>query len=234
VKLELSEIFVCPLCRPERGLVQGLVVLVDEVEERRVRAGSLGCPECETRFPIRSGEIRFGEAARRSAPGGERAPDPSSEGRSGSSAEAGERAVRAAALSGVREGEGPILLDRGLADRAVRISELTGGAEVLALGPGPGEARPGATWLRGTDRGSLPFFSGRFAAVLVAGERGGAVGEFVRVLRGEGRLVVFAPDREIRTWLEERGLRVLASDERALVALRPGPGPRVAAPEERS
>jgi uncharacterized protein YbaR (Trm112 family) len=159
VFLELSEIFVCPSCRP----AQGLVVLVDAIEERRVREGHLGCPECEMRVPIRDGELRF-DRARPS--GGERDPegghgadaarsgdavagaasaeaargrDDPGEAGSGAALLSGvdpeEGATRLAALLGADGAEGCLLLGPGLGWLAAPLARPAGDAEVLALAP---------------------------------------------------------------------------------------------------
>lgn len=200
MRLELSELFVCPRCRP----VQGLVVLVERLEsDRRVRSGHLGCPACEARFPIRDGTVRFGEGT--PPPSG--SPDP-------------ELATEAAALSGLREGEGVVLVDAGLAPLAARISELTGGAEVLALSEdGSGE---GVSRAAGVDPADLPLFAGRLDAAVLLGGRGAVVGEWARVLREGGRLVALRPSAEVREEVAGAPVEVMAEAERALVAVRTG------------
>lgn len=200
MRLELSELFVCPRCRPD----QGLVVLVEELESAgRVRSGHLGCPGCEARYPIRDRTIRFGERA--SAASG--SPDP-------------ELATEAAALSGVREGEGIVLLDPRLAPLAGRISELTGGADVLVLAGGSEEPGEGVTRAVGIDPSDLPLFGGRVDAAVLFGARETLVREWVRVLREGGRLVALRPPGVVRDAVAETRVEVLAEDERAVVAVR--------------
>lgn len=166
--LDLSEVFVCPLCRP----VQGLVVLVDEIRDRRVVRGHLGCPECEARFPVEDGAIRFDAAGRGTggdgpAEGGEApsAADAAAEGppgRAGAGA-AGDDAVRPAlfrgasrreaalrlgGLLGLPEASGPFLLGRGLGAVAAPLADMTEDEEVLSLGAAAGDGPA----LRETDR----------------------------------------------------------------------------------
>lgn len=151
--LDLSEIFVCPRCRP----TQGLVVLVDEIRDRRVVRGHLGCPECEGRFPVERGVLRFG-AGERGADAGSGGPDaddgeppagrdrPPRAGedvgtdaadvpsaalfRGASRREAG---LRLGALLGLPEAGGPFLLGPGLGPLAPPLADMAEDEEVLAL-----------------------------------------------------------------------------------------------------
>lgn len=144
--LDLSEIFVCPRCRP----AQGLVVLVDELRDRRLVRGRLGCPHCEVRYPVDRGTLRF-DAAREPGDAGAAddrpsAEDPGPPGGAGGDAapdvelfgDAGPReaALRLGALLGLPEAEGPFLLLPGLAGLAVPLAELAEDEEVVALAAG--------------------------------------------------------------------------------------------------
>lgn len=248
--LELSEIFVCPSCRP----AQGLVVLVDAIEERRVRQGHLGCPECERRVPIRDGVLRF-DRARPS--GRERDPDGGhGEGKAGSGAallsgvNPEEGATRLAALLGADGAEGCLLLGPGLGRLAAPLARLAGDAEVLALAPrgrtfgAAGEAaddRRGGTddgrrrtdidptvsrvsRAGGVDPGDLPIVTGRLAGVALLRPTAEAVREAVRVLEEGGRVVLLEPSPVARGALDGAPVGVAAAEEAAVVAVRePGP-----------
>lgn len=233
----------CPACRPG----QGLVARVDQLEGRRVVEGFLGCPNCEARYPIREGVVRFEDEG--ASPGaGEPPGDPS------------ETATVVAALMGLeKNGSGYVLLGHGLARVAGLVASLAEGVEVVALArageapgraraPGPGVDVPGsgadakgpgadapgpgaegpeeeqgggrASLLEGCDPDRLPLFSGRFRGVALTGGTGPAVEEAARLLGPRGRLVVLAPSEEARRAAAEGPLEVVASDARALVAVR--------------
>ena len=244
--LELSEILVCPRCRPR----QGLIVMVDELDDRRVVAGDLGCPRCEARYPVRRGLVLFrapadgapaagdGDEGRGDAAGGE---DPSGTGRAYSErppleavglfrgADTAESATRLSALLGLPGPEGPVLLGEGLAALAADVALRAEGVEVLALERGIGaredgeteEAGPGAvTRIVGASAVDLPFFAGRLAGAAVLAPPPGEVREAARVLGEDGRLVLVEPDTGAREVAATEGLEVVADDERALVAVR--------------
>lgn len=234
--LELSEVFVCPDCRPARGLV----VLVEEMDERKVLAGSLGCPECDLRVPVRDGVVRFDER------GGSGAADAAeaTAGRAGAhgvdgAGASGDRIAAVAslrdrlgedpgtvvaALLGVEDLEGPCLLGPPLGGLASGLAELAGDFEIVALDATAGKGRTGAagvTVVRGVDPGSLPLLSRKFGGVVLLAPDAAAVGEGARVLRPGGRLVVLVPRDEPALHLPDGELEVLASDARAWVAGRP-------------
>lgn len=244
--LELSEILVCPRCRPE----QGLIVMVDELDDRRVVAGDLGCPRCEARYPVRRGLVLFrgpagdapgtadGAEGRGDAGGGE---DASGAGRASRErppleaaglfrgADTAESATRLAALLGLPGSEGPVLLGEGLAALAAGLARRAEGVEVLALDRGTGgreeggpeEAGPGAvTRIVGASAVDLPFFGGRLAGAAVLAPPPREVRETARVLGEDGRLVLVEPDAEAREAAASEGLEVVADDRRALVAVR--------------
>lgn len=240
--LDLSEIFVCPDCRP----TQGLVVLVDEIEDRRVVRGHLGCPSCEARFPVDRGTLRFDVAgtradeaegppdvrgARADAP---RQPTAGAGGRGGGEpappraglfrgASADEAALRLAALLGLPGAEGPFLLFPGLAVLAVPLAEAAEGGEVLALTEGDGSAGAAGrrvTRVVGAEIVDLPVFSGRLGGAAILEAPPEAVEEAVRTLREGARIVVVEPSAEARDCVAALPVEVVAEEPRALVAVR--------------
>lgn len=238
--LDLSELFVCPRCRP----TQGLVVLVDEIAERRVLKGRLGCPRCDARYPIAGGTLRFDAGEDGSAPG--RRPGPDGDAASGPGDAAGEvgdaalfrgasrdeAALRVAALLGLPDAEGPFLLGAGLERLAPPLARLSEGREVLALGAAEaaaagaaraaeeGDEARGVTRIVGAAATDLPVFSGRLGGVVLVGGPTAAVAEAVRTLREGGRAVVVEPEPEVRDSVGDLPVESVAEEPRALVAVR--------------
>lgn len=234
--LELSEVFVCPDCRPARGLV----VLVEAMDESRVLTGSLGCPECDLRVPVRDGVVRFDEPSESGAADAADATEVAAGGGVAEGADAPGGGIAAgaslrdrlgedpgtvvAALLGVEDLAGPCLLGPGLGGLASGLADLAGDSEVVALEASAGKGvtdGAGVTVVRGVDPGSLPLLSRKFGGVVLLAPDAAAVEEGARVLRPGGRLVVLIPRDEPTLHLPDGELEVLASDARAWVAGRP-------------
>ncbi|MBA2686383.1 MAG: Trm112 family protein [Gemmatimonadaceae bacterium] len=100
-----------------------LVARVDELVDRHVVSGELGCPVCGTRYPVREGVADFSLGA--TPPSGIEA---------GESHEARERlAVRAAALLGLTEPGGIVVLAGEWSAAAHEILTMTENVQLLAL-----------------------------------------------------------------------------------------------------
>lgn len=223
--LELSEVFVCPRCRP----AQGMVVMVDRLEGRRVLEGRLGCPGCDVRVPVSRGTIRFDLAASGESEGGEEGGPAVPEGTTGHPSlpallrdEAPEEAaLRLAALLGAEKAEGYLLLGPGLAPLAGGVAARAPDAEVLALADArEADVEEGVARAVGVEPGRLPLFTGRLAGCALSAPSRPALREGARVLREEARLAVLAPGPGTREELAELPVRTTAEDERAIVAVR--------------
>lgn len=234
MRVELTEVLACPVCLPDE---QGLVAVVDFREGERMREGYLGCPRCETRFPVRGGDVHFGSREAGEAVPGEGEEDPE------------RRAVEVGALLGLTgEVGGYVLLGPGLGAAAALLARAVASVEVLALGPVPpagaaparGEAsRGGRTAAAGETAGErptrlltgrptpLPVRSNRLRGVALRTGDAAAVAEAARALGPGGRLVLFGPEEAAVRAVEASALRVLAAEERALVAALPREGPGV-------
>ncbi len=212
--LDLSETLACPRCGPP----QGVIVLVERMEGRRVLDGRLDCPSCEARFALQDGVVEFEAAVdpdRRVPPA-----DP-------------EDAVTAAALLGIRHGRGLIVVDSGLGQVAAQIGSLCGGCEVVRLEPLglPSDPHPpadmrsepgrgGVTPLVGAPAGLIPLLSAKVAGIAVEGGDPQILAEAARVLVPGGRVAVIRPGSGAATVLETPPFELLAADQRAMVARR--------------
>ena len=207
--LPLTDRLTCPRCGPPFGLI----LLADRVVERRVINGTLGCPNCRDRFPVREG---FGDL--RAPPRGELlalATHPSDD---------PERALRVAALLGIVEGPATVLLAGPVVALAAALAARVPQLEVVALGVAlAGEPeRPGVSRL--VARPGLPFHTGSLrGAVLDGDEAAPLLEEAARVLAPASRLVFLDAPVGVRERLADAGLRLLLEQEDTLLAERHAP-----------
>lgn len=188
--LDTTEVLACPECGPPTGLI----LRIDEAEDRRVVRGELACPFCAGRFEIRDGRAELGDHELASSTDGP-----------------GDDTLLIAALADLGQSVGFVLLDPALSVAADRLASLAPGIEILSLIP-----------TRTSDRGGpLPVLDGRLAAAAVRAGSPYAAAELARVIRVGGRLAVLGGGSAER-WTTMPRFRVLASDERAIVLLREG------------
>jgi len=203
----LTDILSCPRCGPEFGLV----LLADRVEERRVLEGRLGCANCREQYPVRGGELDArlsGETA--GEPGGSSAP--------GAVGDAG-AAVRLAALLGLADARGTVLVAGPGAALAAEVAALVPELEVVALGaePGGGEEEPGVS--RVAAGAGLPFRGRTLKGVALTGGADPALlAEAVRVLHPGARLVVERAPARAAELLAGLGAQVMLEQEGTVVA----------------
>lgn len=204
MQILLTDLATCPRCGPEWGLI----LLADQIEDRRVVAGRLGCANCREEYPIRAGvaDLRLTEG---------------SEGRI--TTLAGEdAALRLAALLGVAHGGGWLLLigaDAALGDAVAGLLPDIHVATVALVGTRAGGARSSTLV---ADAG-VPFRDAVFRGVaLIGGAGGGLLAEAARVVSPGGRVVVEqATGNPVRD-AETAGLHVLLADGGTVVAERSG------------
>lgn len=216
--LSLSDSFSCPRCGPGHGLI----LLPEQVTDRRVRAGVLGCPNCRERYSVEGGvaDLRA-PAAGRSAGAAPR----SDEGGSDMRYDGHEAAVRLAALLGLAEARGVVLLAGPAAAAGPGIAGVIEEVEVVVAAVGQ-DAPPVAgevSALRLNNR--IPFQNGSLQAVALTGQAVSLLEEGARVLRPVGRLLLEPAPAGAAAQLAEAGLEVLAEEDATLVARRVGPVP---------
>jgi uncharacterized protein YbaR (Trm112 family) len=206
--LLLTDRLACVRCGPEFGLI----LMAEELRDRRVIRGSLGCANCRERYPVEEGfaDLRSPPRERERAELPEAPDDP-------------EEAVRLAALLGLTEGSGRILLTGEAVARAARLAGMVDGVEVVALHAGMRRVTEEAGVSRISAAGRLPFFDGSFRGiVLTAPGVSGWLDEAVRTLAPGGRLLVRSPREGAARALEAAGLELLLEADAAVVGVREG------------
>ena len=193
----LTDILACPRC----GGDFGLILFAAETVDRRVQEGELGCPNCRDEFPVRSGfaDLRAPPRHPLESAEDEGLPD---------------RAPLAiAAGMGVAEGPGAVVLIGPAAEASGAVARMVSGIEVLAVSPAALSwgSEPGVSRLVAWP--GLPLRSGRIRGVALAGLDWPEWGDEVkRVLVPGGRVVLLAPFPPRPSWMEDDGLRLLASE----------------------
>lgn len=203
----LTDLLRCPRCGPEFGLI----LLADRMEERRVAEGRLGCANCRETYPVRGGmtDLRTGAA---SPEDGEEAPaeppgDPQ------------EAAVRLAALLGLAEGGGAVVVAGPGANLAPAVAALVPEVEVVALGSPPPESAAGPGVSRVAAGAGLPFRDRGVRGVALTGGAGGErLREALRVTLPGGRIVVDPAGPETAERLRAAGAELLLEQEGIVVA----------------
>ncbi|MEX0843415.1 MAG: hypothetical protein WD960_15240 [Gemmatimonadota bacterium] len=196
------------LCCPRCGPAFGLILLAEELSERRLLRGTLGCANCRERYPVSDG---FADL--RPPPAGP--PEESGELPEGDA----EEAFRLAALLGIGEGPAVLLLLGEPAGQSERIASLLEGVEVV----GAHAALSGLPEVPGVSRVitglPLPFRGGTLAGIACQGKRSaGELEEAVRTLRPGGRIVWRHPPDGAAERLEGLGLELLLQTGKAVVA----------------
>ena len=222
--VDLIEALRCPNAHEESWLVARF----DRMAGRQVAEGTLGCPVCRAEFPIVGGAVRFDRGG-----AGESAGHPAGAGwPEGAGGEAG--ALRLAALLGLGEGTGVVVLAGAWSAWRAAIAALVPDFQLLLLNPPVAAAVPeevGEPPSVLVSPGRLPVAAGAVRAVAV--DEGNAtpalLADAVRALAAGGRLVAPAatalPDgvgelaRDEALWVAER------REAPRLVPLGRGAGP---------
>jgi hypothetical protein len=198
VHLELVDVLRCP--RPHAPSV--LIASIDRISGRSVDRGTLACPVCDARFGIVDGGVVFDRRhfvehrAERTIV-----------------AAAADRVTRAAALLGLAEPGGLVLLGGDSADVAAGLHDIADVSVILHNPPGPVVGWDAVTPIYGE---RVPLASGVVRGAMVDARVADAVVDVVRALRPAGRLVAPAdfpvPEgvrelaRDADEWVGERTL----------------------------
>ena len=210
----LVEQLVCPRCGPPYGLI----LLAQEVRERRVQQGEFGCPKCRGSYPVEAG---FGDL--RPPP---RSPAPSAGAAASRVASDPDPALRLAAALGVARGPGVLLLDEFHASDARALAGILDDIEVVVVGWG-GQGVAGAGVSAFVAGETIPIRDRAALGVAVGGDRDEAAwSESLRVLADGGRLVISGPSDASRKWVRRNALVQLLDDGGLLVAAVPPMGPK--------
>lgn len=200
-----TDLLRCPRCGPDHGLI----LLADAMAERRVAAGRLGCANCREEFPIQKGvaDLRLhGSSSTAGPPAAAFPPD-----------ERAEAALRLAALLGLGESRGMVVLAGPHIVLGAELSRLVPEIEVVGVVPQMhGEVPDGVAVLLAE---GLPFAPGSLEGIALAGAAGAA--DAIRPLRPGGRLVVQPAPPETGSLLLAAGGNILLDQDGTVVAAVP-------------
>jgi uncharacterized protein YbaR (Trm112 family) len=222
VHITVTDLLTCPRCGPQHGLV----LLADRVIDRRVIAGTLGCPNCHGRYPVRDGsawlipdgadsdveitgrpehDVGTARSALESIATDDMAP----------------HATRYAGLMGVTNGPAHVVVAGPAAGAARAIAALVDDIEVIAVQADEDEAASGERVSSIRVRKTLPLCPGRLRGATLTGWAADALLESTAAaLAPAARLVLepAPPDSERR--IADAGLHVLARQDDTVVAQR--------------
>lgn len=187
-----------------------MILLVREVEERRVMEGWLGCSHCRHDFPVRRGVADL-----RLHPDEDIAPS--------ARVEDEELGLKVLALTGLAEERTYLVMDEALAHVAEDVADMAPDLEVITLRrtDAASEERPGVSRIL-VDEG-FPFLEYRLRGVAMAARAEATrVRAAARRIATGGRLVLFDASPADLEEVERGGLKVLASQAGTAVAERHG------------
>jgi len=206
--LLLTDHLVCPRCGPPFGLI----LLAHRMEERRVLQGDLGCPNCRERYPVADGFADLRPPPRDPLPPAFPSPVPPAD---------PQETVRIAAMLGITEGPGFVLLAGTAATHAAALARMVEGLECLvpeAEAQGWGEEQ-GVSRLAVEGRFPLQDRMLR-GAVLGGGDATHLLAEVLRTVGFPGRVVILGGGDASGRRLLAGGLTLLLDHPGAVVGAR--------------
>ncbi len=186
------------------------MLLADELVERRVLMGSLGCANCRERYPIEDGFCDL------------RPPPREGYDLSGIVESVPGDAVTLGALLGVTKGPGEVALLGRLATHGHQLAALIPGLEIVCVDDGLRQVpeEPGVS--RFAAGPALPFLSGVMRGVaLVVSDDPLRLGEAARILARGSRLVALNAPAETAAELGRLDLELVLDEGGTVVARRP-------------
>lgn len=184
--VELVDQLRCPVQHEDTWLVLAAEVTC----ERHVLTGTLGCPVCNSRFPVRQGTVVFTGTA---GPDGRGAPVQASRG-AAAERDGAEWPLRLAAFLGLGDATGIVGLYGAWAQHADALGNVVDGIEVIAIAP-DAPTIPMISAIIPPSPFAIPLADGSLRAVAVdgSGDDPRVIAEAARLLRPAGRLL--APAR---------------------------------------
>ncbi|MEJ2538717.1 MAG: hypothetical protein P8188_01830 [Gemmatimonadota bacterium] len=205
--LLLTDRLICPRCGPGFGLV----LRADQLRDRRVASGGLGCPNCREVYPVVDGVGDLRPPPRGATEAGDPAPlpDPAT-------------VLATQALLGVADGTGEILLLGGAARFGPGLAERLPQVEVVTAGPVPAGLEPESPPASAIRVGSrLPFDSRSLRGVVLEGDVPvPLLREAARVVAAGHRVVVREAGGSAAAMLMAAGLTVRLDEDGVVVAGR--------------
>ena len=204
----LTDRLTCPRCGPAFGLI----LLANQLADRRVRSGVLGCPNCRDSF-----QVDEGFADLRAPPRGEL-----HGGRAGAADRPADADIeRIVALLVIHRGPGTVATLGSASTFAAPIAEAVDDLMVVAVDPDTRAwpAHDGVTRMVASP--GLPFFDRTLRGAVVDGALGPAMlYEACRCTAPMSRVVVLGAGEDATGVIEEAGLTVLAAEDETVVAAR--------------